>query len=371
MKREYFFSGGSDAPELSVYLFSRRCPYCDKLLNDVLPEAAEKNGVSLRVAYYDLDVRGVYDLLTVIESDFGKQGVAVPAIFMGSTVLAGEKGVDAGLEKELATFKASSAVYKKEMIHPFEEAVDVKELQETTFRELTLGVIIGGGLLDGVNPCAFTTIIFLISYLALVGASRKQTIIIGSLFTLAVFLTYLGIGIMLFKIAFWISSAKLLSFIIDILLIVIVSFLAVFIFIDLLKFLEGKEKDITLQLPDFIKKRIRGRIRNFANYSIGISSAAFVLGVVIAGMELACTGQVYFPIVTMIADPMLRGTALLYLVLYNLAFILPLVVVFGIAAAGITSEQLANFFKKPVVLVKLGMTVLFVLMAILIVVYKL
>ena len=51
-----------------------------------------------------------------------------------------------------------------------------------------------------------------------------------------------------------------------------------------------------------------------------------------------------------------------YLVLYNLAFILPLAVVFGLAYVGTTSEQLSVFARRHTATVKLGTVVLFVVL---------
>jgi cytochrome c biogenesis protein CcdA len=62
---------------------------------------------------------------------------------------------------------------------------------------------------------------------------------------------------------------------------------------------------------------------------VGVRSVTFITGVVISIIELACTGQVYLPtILFVLGVPELRLQAGVYLVLYNLMFVLPLVVVF-------------------------------------------
>ena len=55
--------------------------------------------------------------------------------------------------------------------------------------------VAGAGLLDGINPCAFATIVFFISYMNLVGRGRKEMLIAGGAFALAVFVTYLLVGV--------------------------------------------------------------------------------------------------------------------------------------------------------------------------------
>ncbi|MBN1673882.1 MAG: metallophosphoesterase [Kiritimatiellae bacterium] len=363
LRREYDYDGGAQAPELLVHLFSRRCPYCEKLLNRVLPRAARQHAVSIRVHYYDLDQRRTYDLLTAIESDFGRQGAEIPAIFAGCSVLGGEAEIGAGLARELEAFRRNPIAYQRRAVTPFGQAYDLKSLQERKFRALTLGLVLGAGLLDGVNPCAFTTLIFLISYLALVGSSRRQMVVTGGLFTGAVFGTYLAIGLLLFEVAAWISARHVWATVVNAVLLLAVTALAAISAVDFWRCLRGRATESALQLPAVLKTHIRDRIRTFARYRVGIAAAAFALGVVIAGLELACTGQVYFPIVTMIADPRFRGQAVGFLLAYNAAFAAPLVVVFLLATLGVTSEQVGRVFRRHLALVKLGLTFLFAAMA--------
>ena len=150
-------------------------------------------------------------------------------------------------------------------------------------------------------------------------------------------------------------------------LLLVVVILGAFSVIDFVRCLKGNVKDITLQLPGFLKGTIRGRIRNFARNKPALLGASFVLGVVIAGAELACTGQVYIPIVTMIAEPSLRIRAVSYLLLYNIAFILPLVTVFLLAAFGVASDRMGNIFKRHMAVVKMAFALLFAAMALMIV----
>ena len=91
---------------------------------------------------------------------------------------------------------------------------------------------------------------------------------------------------------------------------------------------------------------------------------AFVTGMAISIIELACTGQVYLPtILFVLGVPELQARAVLYLVLYNVMFILPLVVVFVLACLGTTSEQLSQFINRRAATVKLATAGLFVLLA--------
>jgi len=82
-------------------------------------------------------------------------------------------------------------------------------------------------------------------------------------------------------------------------------------------------------------------------------------------LELACTGQVYLPTIIFVSSlPELKLRAIFYLVLYNLLFILPLIVVFVLAYFGTTSKELTRFLQKHAAAVKLGLAVLFFVLAV-------
>jgi cytochrome b561 len=88
---------------------------------------------------------------------------------------------------------------------------------------------------------------------------------------------------------------------------------------------------------------------------------AFVTGFVISLLEFACTGQVYLPtIIYVMSQPELASQAFLYLVLYCLMFILPLVVVFVLSYFGTSSEQLSQFVNRHTSTIKFITGVLFV-----------
>jgi hypothetical protein len=91
---------------------------------------------------------------------------------------------------------------------------------------------------------------------------------------------------------------------------------------------------------------------------------AFVTGFAVSIVELACTGQVYLPtIIFVMGAPEMRVRAFFYLLLHNLVFILPLVVVFWLAFFGTTSEQLRRFIHRHAATVKPTTSGLFLILA--------
>jgi hypothetical protein len=66
------------------------------------------------------------------------------------------------------------------------------------FKQFSVWGVLIAGLIDGLNPCAFATIIFLVSYLAFLGKANKEILTYGIIFTLGVFIAYIltGMGLM-------------------------------------------------------------------------------------------------------------------------------------------------------------------------------
>lgn len=93
--------------------------------------------------------------------------------------------------------------------------------------------------------------------------------------------------------------------------------------------------------------------------------AAFAAGIVISALELACTGQVYAPIIYQIRQG--SSSAVGMLALYNLAFILPLLLIFFLAYRGMKAEALIRYQQKHAFLVKMLLGVLFLCLAAIIV----
>jgi cytochrome c biogenesis protein CcdA len=231
------------------------------------------------------------------------------------------------------------------------------------FRSFGLLTVVGAGLVDGLNPCAFATIVFFISYLAFLGRKGREILAVGGAFALGVFLTYLLVGVGLLTVLEELSFLTTLSRWVYGVTALLCLVLAVFSFLDYRRARRGEFQDMTLRIPPRLRRQINRVIRDGAQARAFVP-VAFVTGFVVSIIELACTGQVYLPtIIFVMGVPAMQQQAFLYLLLYNLAFILPLVVVFGLTYFGTTSEQLGIFIGKRTATVKLGTTLVFFVLA--------
>jgi len=242
-------------------------------------------------------------------------------------------------------------------IHPIEEVMVGR------FGRFSALTVITAGLIDGINPCAFTVLIFFITFLSFAGYSRKQTVILGSFFILAVFFTYLWIGLGLFEVFRRLSFFVLFSFLIYLITAILALILGALSLYDWWIFRKTKDPErIKLKLPGIIKKKIQATIRektddrgevNRRNI-LKLMLTALSCGFIVSLLESICTGQLYLPtIVYVLGVPELKVRAWFYLIVYNLMFIAPLLAIFLFALLGTTSETFAKLASRHLAKVKL------------------
>lgn len=241
------------------------------------------------------------------------------------------------------------------------EIAAAKEKVETRYESLTLPVVLIAGLIDGINPCAFATIIFFLSYLQIARRSPREMLMVGIAFISAVFLAYFMAGLVLHSVLGQIMDRiSGIKPYLDWGFAGLAIIAALISFRDAAKARAGKLDEMALTLPGFLKDRIRGVIRTGARARRFVI-AAFVAGIIISFLELACTGQVYAPIIYSIQQGKLDAVA--WLLTYNLAFIFPLVVIFVLALTGMSNKALVDFQTRHTFSVKIALGLVFIALA--------
>jgi cytochrome c biogenesis protein CcdA len=354
-------AAADDAPAIHLaYFYQPGCRECDRVQLDL-------NYLQHRypqLVIHIFDVKAEAALAEWLGERAGApedKRLTAPAVFVGDEGLVGEALHARSLEELIARHAATGAeaVWEGWEASQSEAAVGIIE----RFRSFGLLTVLAAGLVDGLNPCAFATIVFFISYLAFVGRKGREVLAVGAAFALGVFLTYLGVGVGLLKFLATLPFLDALSRWVYGLTAALCLFLAAGSLYDWWQARRGKPEEMRLKLPARLRRWINRVIREGAGLRAFVP-VAFATGAVISVIELACTGQVYLPtILFVLGVPGLRARAALYLMLYNLMFVLPLVVVFLLAYFGTTSQQLAKFINRQAATIKLATAGLFVLLA--------
>ena len=337
-----------------TYFHKRGCQKCVRA-SEILKRLQSKYPQIVVEMKYAKESRELLEAMGTLYEVPEVKRLTTPAVFIGDEYLLDEfdeKRLETVIQKYLTTGVASRL--------PQAEVKTGEASDEIVNRFNAFGTlaVAGAGLLDGINPCAFATIVFFISYMSLVGRGRKEMLVAGGAFAAAVFVTYLLLGMGLLKFFSFLNEFSVVAKCVYLLAAIGTFALAFLSLYDAYKAKQGEVKEITLQLPKSLKQRIHKVIREQTRTS-GVVIGALVIGFAISALELVCTGQVYLPTITFVMGVEgMRGHALAYLILYNLMFIVPLLVVFGFVYWGTTSMQLGGVLQRHLMPVKLGTGVL-------------
>jgi cytochrome c-type biogenesis protein len=216
--------------------------------------------------------------------------------------------------------------------------------------ELTLPTIIVAGVIDGINPCAFTLLLlFITALLATLGnagpdavsLARRRMLLNGGAFIFAIFLAYLILGTGLMQVSTVLAQNHLGAR--------LGALLSILLGLWMLKdyFLPGFGPK--LAAPRWIAGRARG--------VDGAASVAtmFGLGALISLCTVPCSGAVYIAIISLLALQESFALSYSYLLLYNVMFILPLVVILLAASSRPGLNRMARWNLHHRDSIKLGL----------------
>ena len=341
-------------PIFAAYFYQTGCDECSRVNADL--NYLKSKYPQLQVVEFNIYDHA--DLAVWMTEQVGYAGdFHTPALFIGDSLLVGDEILPEAIEPILETYQDSGAEAFWLNYSPDQGQQPIVD----RFKNMGWLTVVAAGLIDGINPCAFATLIFFVSYLTLSGRKGKEVLLVGGGFTLGVFIAYLAVGLGLYQLLDLIGGTlDIISKVVYGLTGVFCLVLAVLSFIDYRKAKTGGTNDMLLKLPEPLRKRINATIRKgrgTGNYVAG----AFVAGMLVSLLELACTGQVYLPTIIFVSSiPELRLQAIFYLLLYNLLFILPLIVIFVLVYFGTTSKDLTKFLQERAALVKFLMGLVFI-----------
>ena len=340
------------------YFYSPGCADCEYVKKVIFPKIEDENKIILQVDYFNIDESENLEKVLSLEKKLKQTVPEFPVVFWGKSFLAGDEAIENNLSKSIGEFKKRKLRQDTIKIY-LSQYHKNKENTSVVLDNIKVLAIIVSGLLDGINPCAFSTIIFLISFLAFMKFKKKEILLIGVFYTIGVFIFYFLAGFGFFTLLKSLLFVKILAYMIKYISIALVGILLAFSIFDIIKSIKNKSFDFLLSLPLNIKQKIHSHIRSKLNDKF-LFLSAFLLGCFISFLELACTGQIYLPtILYMLQNSSLQMQGIGLLLLYNLFFIIPLILVFVLAYVGLTAKSVESIFKKYLLQIKIFTAVLF------------
>ena len=352
------------------YLFKPGCLKCIKVEKQLI-ELKNKYPLLVINQYNVADTDNLEDIINLLEkySVPEDQGFLTPAVFIGNHYYI-KNAINLEKIEQIIKLHSSAKLKKPELAMTSGQNVfKTKEVflkqASSKLNSFSYLAIFMAGLIDGVNPCAFALLIFFLSYLKIAGRTKKQLIEVGLAYSISVFVTYFLIGLGFFHgfkmliseysyiaVGLYIFSGSLAC------LCAMLSFWDIYLLYGKNK----REQKVILQLGSKTKKLTHKLIRNNSRGVYVIVGAVFI-GVGVSFLELGCTGQVYLPVISfMLQQKIIFSKALLLLLIYNSAFILPLLLIFVLAVFGMTHIRLSSWFQNNLVKIKFLTASLFLIL---------
>ncbi len=234
----------------------------------------------------------------------------------------------------------------------------------------TLPAVLLAGLVDGFNPCSFAIMISLVGILAIGGRHRKARIAGGLAFCAGSFLTYILMGLGLMQALRALEGLRTVRTVLMVVLSLSLFVLAFLSFRDAARFRRIPVFSVvTLKLPEGVKILIR-KIAMESWSGPAVIVAGLGCGLLVTLLDALCTGQVYVPVLALIAREPGAWRSFAFLIAYNLAFIAPLVAVFVVFSGTTDAFQMAKWSSKNVIPAKIALGVVFALLAVLMLIIR-
>lgn len=179
--------------------------------------------------------------------------------------------------------------------------------------EFLLPLVVVAALIDSLNPCAFSILLLTIAFLFSLGNLRRDVLRIGGAYILGLMLAYLSIGLGIIEAFHLFDTPRFMGKAGAFLLVA----LGVLSVINAL----FPRFPVRLHLPHAIHHKLADLM---AKASL---PGAFLLGGLVGICEFPCTGGPYLAILGLLHDTATYTQGFLYLLLYNLLFVSPLVLI--------------------------------------------
>lgn len=195
-----------------------------------------------------------------------------------------------------------------------------------------LPAVVATGLLDSVNPCAFAVILLLLAFLFTIRKSRGQILRLGAIYVAVIFLVYLAIGLGILSTVRLSDEPHFVARVGSYLLIGLG-------LLNLIEYL-WPAFPIKLHMPAAAHKKVNQLLK------VATVPATIGVGFIVGLCTFPCSGGIYVSIITLLNAKTTLTWGVAYLALYNLLFILPLIIILLAVGNRVVAKQLGTWERQ-------------------------
>lgn len=312
------------------------CAHADAFLESIHPKYPD-----LEILRYEISEPESLELLAGLLAAYDVERDSVPMMFIGDVAWIG--GTFFGLYDEPYSVSGRAADITLE--NAIQLAIDedagspldrIVESDTASLAEgLTLTAVIVAAAIDSVNPCTFAVLVLLLGTLIVAQRKGKKGLVMkaGLAFTAAIYISYFVMGIGVYEAIQAAGVQK--PFIIA------VSCLAILLGLWNMKDYFAYGKWFSIEVP----KRWRPAVKTLTSSVVSVPGA-FVVGILDSLFLLPCSSGPYIAILALLSKNTTRTDGILYLLFYNLIFVLPLLIITFAVHFGYTTTARAERWRS-------------------------
>jgi len=333
-----------------VIFYGQGCPHCAALeswLNEYQPQHPELNITNYEI-YHNQQNR---ELMKKFTSSYNTKIEGVPTVFINDKIFV---GYSSEIQQQL--IDEINYCQSNQCINPFDKIKQDNSSIVSSISSLTIPLVISAAIVDAINPCAFAVLIILLSTICS-ASNRKKALYSGLAFASAVYISYFLMGLGLFKVIQISSFTHLIYKLIG-------GFAILIGLVNLKDYFAYGAGGFVIEVPRSWRPAMKKVINNVTSIK-----GSFLIGFIISLFLLPCTSGPYIVILGMLANQSTMAKAIPLLLLYNLIFILPMILISLLVYFGLsTAEQAEKIRKSRIKLLHLIAGIIMMLIGIIVII---
>ncbi len=310
-----------------VEYYGAGCLHCarvDAILENLTPSYGLN--ITRKEVYYDAQNRQEM-LQDYARFGLNPAGGGVPTLIIGNrSILIGEMTQ----ERYAAIFSAHESDPSLSGIYTSQSYSSIKELDPAA--TLTPFVLVGAAIADSVNPCTIAIMAILLGAI-MRERGRRNVLLAAAAFIGVVFVCYLLMGLGLLRV---LANPAITNVVF-----VLITFASLLLAVlELKAYLRYQPGFLSIEIPMFLRPYMK-EVLSKATSIPGVAFAALICSLFL----LPCSSGPYLIVLGMLAKSFtLQG--FLYLVIYNVIFVLPMVIVALVIYSGKASVEEVGAFRE-------------------------
>lgn len=197
---------------------------------------------------------------------------------------------------------------------------------------VTLPLILSTAFLDSFNPCAISLLLIYIGLMFSMQKSHKTIITFGFFYISAIYVTYFLIGLGLLRVFQFFDTPNFILY-------VAASISILFGILNIIEYF-FPNNPFSIRMPLSVRQKA-GEWAHKATIP-----AAIVLGILVGITEFPCSGAVYLAVLGYLQAKESFASGIIYLLIYNLVFVAPLLLIYITASNRLSTEKMINWQER-------------------------